>query len=127
MISSTSAEGSRDASLSGPNPLAGGIPRPFTLGGKCGTAPTASGLILNLTVTQPTAAGFVTLYPGGTGVPATSTINFRAGVTRANSAIVRVGAGVAYVREPVPDPRDPVEVALAERVRAQFDPQGVFA
>jgi uncharacterized protein (DUF1800 family) len=83
----------RDASLGGPNPLAGGIPRPFTLGGKCGTAPTASGLILNVTVTQPTAAGFVTLYPGGTSVPATSTINFRAGVTRANSAIVRVGAG----------------------------------
>ncbi len=83
----------RDASLGGPSPLAGGVPRSFTLSGKCGTAPTASGLILNVTVTQPTAAGFVTLYPGGTGVPATSTINFRSAVTRANSTIVRVGAG----------------------------------
>jgi glycolate oxidase FAD binding subunit len=42
-------------------------------------------------------------------------------------AVVRVAAGVAYVAEPVPDPRDPAEVALAERVRAQLDPQGVLA
>jgi glycolate oxidase FAD binding subunit len=42
-------------------------------------------------------------------------------------AVVRVAAGVAYVPEPVPDPRDPAEVALADRVRAQFDPQSVLA
>jgi glycolate oxidase FAD binding subunit len=41
-------------------------------------------------------------------------------------AVVRVSAGVAYVPEPVPDPRDPGEIALAERVRAQFDPHGVL-
>ncbi len=41
-------------------------------------------------------------------------------------AVVRVSAGVAYVGEPVEDPRDPAEVALAERVRAQFDPGGVL-
>jgi uncharacterized protein (DUF1800 family) len=83
----------RDASLGGPAPLAGGVPRSFTLAGKCGTSPTASGLILNLTVTQPTSAGFVTLYPGGVAVPPTSTINFRTAFTRANNSIVRVGPG----------------------------------
>jgi uncharacterized protein (DUF1800 family) len=83
----------RDASLGGTSPLVSGTPRSFTLAGKCGTAPTASGLILNLTITQPTAAGFVTVYPGGAGVPSTSTINFKATATRANSAIVRVGGG----------------------------------
>ena len=41
-------------------------------------------------------------------------------------AVVRVAAGIAYVSEPVADPRDPAEVALAERVRAEFDPQGVL-
>jgi glycolate dehydrogenase FAD-binding subunit len=41
-------------------------------------------------------------------------------------AVVRVAAGVAYVAAPVPDARDPAEVALAERVRAQFDPQAVL-
>jgi glycolate oxidase FAD binding subunit len=43
-----------------------------------------------------------------------------------DEAVVRVSAGVAHVREPVPDPRDPAEIALAERVRAQFDPTGVL-
>jgi glycolate oxidase FAD binding subunit len=41
-------------------------------------------------------------------------------------AVVRVAAGVAYLAAPVADPRDPAEVALAERVRALFDPQGVL-
>jgi glycolate oxidase FAD binding subunit len=43
-----------------------------------------------------------------------------------DEAVVRVSAGVAYVAEPVPDPRDPAEAALAERVRAHFDPQGTL-
>jgi glycolate oxidase FAD binding subunit len=43
-----------------------------------------------------------------------------------DEAIVRVGAGVAYVPQLVPDVRDPAEVALAERVRAEFDPAGVL-
>jgi len=44
-----------------------------------------------------------------------------------DEAAVRVSAGVAYVREPVPDPRDPIELALVERVRAELDPAGVLA
>jgi glycolate oxidase FAD binding subunit len=43
-----------------------------------------------------------------------------------DEAVVRVSAGVAHVREPMPDPRDPAGIALAERVRAEFDPQGVL-
>ena len=43
-----------------------------------------------------------------------------------DEAVVRVAAGVAYVPEPVADPRDPAEVALVERVRAAFDPEGVL-
>jgi glycolate oxidase FAD binding subunit len=41
-------------------------------------------------------------------------------------AVVRVSAGVAYVPGEVDEPRDPGEVALAERVREQFDPGGVL-
>jgi glycolate oxidase FAD binding subunit len=44
-----------------------------------------------------------------------------------DEAVVRVSAGVAYVGEPVPDPRDPVELALVERVRVALDPAGVLA
>jgi glycolate oxidase FAD binding subunit len=43
-----------------------------------------------------------------------------------DEAVVRVSAGVAHVREPMPDPRDQAGIALAERVRAEFDPQGVL-
>lgn len=35
-------------------------------------------------------------------------------------AIVRVSAGVAYVPHEVPDPRDPAEIALADRIAAAF-------
>jgi uncharacterized protein (DUF1800 family) len=87
----------RDANLGGTTPLAAATPRTFNLGGKCGTSPTASGLILNLTITQPTSAGYVSLYPGGTGIPATSTINFGSAATRANSSIVRLGSGILNV------------------------------
>jgi len=44
-----------------------------------------------------------------------------------DEAVVRVSAGVAYVHDPVPDSRDPVELALVERVRAELDPAGVLA
>ena len=43
-----------------------------------------------------------------------------------DEAIVRVSAGVAYVPGAVDDQRDPAEAALAERVRAQFDPAGTL-
>ena len=41
-------------------------------------------------------------------------------------AVVRVAAGVAYVPDPVPDPRDDALLALAERVRAELDPSGIL-
>ena len=42
---------------------------------------------MNVTVTQPTAAGFLTLYPGPA-LPLVSSINYSAGQTRANNAVV---------------------------------------
>lgn len=41
-------------------------------------------------------------------------------------AVVRISAGVAYVPYAVPDPRHETARALAERVRAAFDPAGVL-
>jgi hypothetical protein len=43
-----------------------------------------------------------------------------------DEAVVRVAAGVAYVPEPVTDLREPAEIDLAERVRAEFDPAKVL-
>jgi hypothetical protein len=39
---------------------------------------------------------------------------------REDEAVVRVAAGVAYVPHEVPDSRDPVEIALVERIAAAF-------
>lgn len=44
--------------------------------------------VYNLTETQPTSSGFLTLFPGGTSVPTASDINFTTGMTRANMVMV---------------------------------------
>jgi len=73
--------------------------RTFTVGGQCGIPPTAKAIALNLTVTQPTAAGNLRLYAGGTPLPLASAINYRAGQTRANNALAPLGAaGTLAVR-----------------------------
>lgn len=54
-----------------------------------------SAVMVNLTVTQPTTSGFVTAFPTGTPVPATSNLDFSAGQTKANLVTVAVGAGGA--------------------------------
>ena len=52
----------------------------------------ASAVVLNVTVTQPERAGFVTVYPCGTDVPTASNINFLAGSTVANLVVSKIGA-----------------------------------
>ncbi len=47
---------------------------------------------LNVTVTSPAGAGFVTVYPCDAPRPPTSNLNFVAGDTVANAAMVRPGA-----------------------------------
>jgi hypothetical protein len=47
---------------------------------------------LNVTVTNSTSAGHLTLHPAGMPVPTSSTINFRAHRTRANNAEARVSS-----------------------------------
>ncbi len=53
----------------------------------------ASSVALNVTVTRPSARGFVVAYPTGTTRPGTSNVNVEAGQTQANEVLVRVGAG----------------------------------
>jgi len=76
----------------GPALSAGGI-RNFAMAGRCGIPAEADAVALNVIVTQPTAPGFLTLYPVGVTPPLASTINYGPGQTRANNAIVQLGAG----------------------------------
>ena len=60
--------------------------------GACGIPTTARAVAVNVTVTQATAAGHLTLYQAGSTLPPTSLINYRAGQTRANNAVIPLGS-----------------------------------
>jgi ELWxxDGT repeat protein len=82
----------RDAGKGGPAPVAAGTPRTFPIGGVCGVPATARAVSVNVTVVGPTVPGNVRVYPAGTGLPSSSNLNFLAGQTRANNAIVLLSA-----------------------------------
>jgi len=74
--------------------LAASTERAVTVGGSCGVPPTAKAVSANLTVTQPTTAGNLALFPTGA-VPSTSTLNYTAGQTRGNNAVVSLSSAAA--------------------------------
>ncbi|MFI6147192.1 PKD domain-containing protein [Streptomyces sp. NPDC051109] len=61
------------------------------MAGRGGVPKGATAVALNLTATNPRAAGHLTAYPSGQAAPSTSSLNFSAGQTVANSVIVPVG------------------------------------
>lgn len=85
--------------------LSAGVSRVFPLAGRCGVPATATAISVNVTVAQPTASGFLALYPGDGPVPVASAIAFRLGRTRANNAIVKVagdGSGTIGISNSAP-------------------------
>ena len=73
--------------LGGPA-LTAGANRDFVVTGDCGIPDTAIALAVNITVTQPTAGGSLTIFAAGTANPGTETIDYSSGQTRANNAVV---------------------------------------
>ncbi|WP_284573924.1 hypothetical protein [Streptomyces sp. 2P-4] len=60
--------------------------------GRSGIPAGATAVALNVTVTNPRETGHLTVFPSGQAAPSTSSLNFTAGQTVANSVIVPVGA-----------------------------------
>jgi hypothetical protein len=77
----------------GPPALIAGVARDFTLTGQCGISGTAQAVSLNITVTNPQGPGHLVIYPQGGAQPTVSTLNYVAGDTLANAAVVPLGAG----------------------------------
>ena len=75
----------------GAPPLDALTTRAFVMAGRCGIPAEADAVAINVTVTEPTAGGHLTIYQAGVPLPLASTINYRAGQTRANNAIVALG------------------------------------
>jgi hypothetical protein len=81
----------------GPPSLSPGVPngRTFIMTGQCGIGAGAEAVSLNVTVTGTLGTGYVVLYPQDGPFPPVSTLNYFAGQTVANSAIVPLGTGGA--------------------------------
>jgi hypothetical protein len=59
--------------------------------GVAGIPASAAAVVVNLTVTNPSKAGFVTLYPCAQVWPGTSNLNFEAGESMPNLTLTRIG------------------------------------
>ncbi len=75
----------------------------------CSIPSTAQAVVVNVTVVEAAAEGYLTLYRGDGTAPQTSTINFRAGQVRANNALLALaadGSGTVRVRNGAAGPLD---------------------
>ncbi len=83
---------SRTALGSWGGPLVAGVPRVLPVRGVGSVPPTASAVVANVTVTNPTAGSFVRVTPTGSPPGVTSNLNVAAGQTTANLVVSEVGA-----------------------------------
>ncbi len=79
-------------------PIAPGGVLPLAVAGQAGlpgltSATPPKAVVLNVTVTQPSAPGYLTLWPDGVGQPLASDVNFAAGQTVPNLVVVQLGGG----------------------------------
>ena len=75
--------------------------RVFVMAGRCGVPAGAKAVSVNVTVTQPAAAGVFRLFPGDGEASNATALSFAAGRTRANNAILMLsssGSGTLTVR-----------------------------
>ena len=75
-----------------PGPVAGWSTIHVQVAGRGGIPATGvSAVVINVTETQATAGGYVTVYPDGTTKPTASNLNYPKGDTRANLVTVKLG------------------------------------
>ncbi len=65
----------------------------FVVGGRGGVPVDAVGVTMNVTVVDPAAPGFVTVWPCGDDQPTASNLNYATGQTVPNAVVTRVGVG----------------------------------
>jgi hypothetical protein len=85
------AVGTIDDQFTGAGQLAGGATIELQVGGRAGVPLAATAAVLNVTVTQPSAPGFITVYPCGSPRPTASNLNYTAGQTVPNSVVAKLG------------------------------------
>jgi hypothetical protein len=93
LLDSRSGQATVDGQFNGIGVRGAGSVTALTVAGRGGVAGDAAAVVLNVTVTDALAAGFVTVFPCGSAQPNASSVNYVAGSTVANAVIVKVGTG----------------------------------
>ncbi|MCU1396661.1 MAG: hypothetical protein JWM34_5089 [Ilumatobacteraceae bacterium] len=81
-----------DGRSAGAGPQPTGSVTIVSVAGRGGVPGAATTAVLNVTVTEPTGSGYVTVYPCGIDPPLASNLNFSAGQTIPNAVVTAVGA-----------------------------------
>jgi len=84
-----------DGLQQGGGPVRASSTTPVQIAGRAGIPARAAAIVLNVTVTEPAAAGYITVYPCGGDPPNASNLNYTAGLTIANMVIAKIGANGA--------------------------------
>ncbi len=61
--------------------------------GRAGISSAATSVALNVTAVAPSSSGYFTVFPCGSALPFTSSVNFRSGQVIANAVLARIGSG----------------------------------
>lgn len=78
-------------------PLGAGGVVVLQVSGRAGVPANVTAVVLNITVTQPTAAGFVAVYPDGSPTPTALDVNFAKSQTLANLVTTQVVDGMVNI------------------------------
>ncbi|MEX1104904.1 MAG: peptidoglycan-binding protein [Ilumatobacteraceae bacterium] len=93
LLDSRSGQPTGDGMFSGIGKVSAGSVTALAVAGRGFVPSDAAAVAINVTVTEPASAGFVTVYPCGNPVPGSSNVNFTSGVTVANLVVSKVGPG----------------------------------
>ena len=83
---------SRDGTGGFATPWSASTTRTLPVAGVSGVPMDAKAVMVNFTATHATAASYLTAWPSGQALPPTSNLNFTAGITVPNLALVPIGA-----------------------------------
>jgi hypothetical protein len=92
LLDSRAGQATVDGQFNGIGLRGAGSVTALTVAGRGGVAGDAAAVVLNVTVTDAQAPGFVTVFPCGSDQPNASSVNYVSGSTVANAVIVKVGA-----------------------------------
>jgi hypothetical protein len=75
------------------SPLSAGVPYELPLSGLAGVPSGATGVVLNVTITESTALAHLNVFPADQPLPISSSVNVAAGQTVANLVVVKLSGG----------------------------------